>query len=60
MAKSLRRLEVFGLAEWRPNGDYAQRRAVPALTHHQTQRLPQPARNIHYQAMQARRAGNGR
>lgn len=51
VVKALTRLEMFHLGRWLDGGRYALRRAVSPLGDRQAQRLPEPARSIHYRSL---------
>jgi hypothetical protein len=51
VVKALARLEAFHIGAWRPDNQYALRRAVAPLTDRQAQRLPRLARTIHFQTV---------
>jgi hypothetical protein len=51
VVKALARLQAFHIGAWRPDNQYALRRAVAPLTDRQAQRLPRLARTIHFQTV---------
>jgi hypothetical protein len=51
VVKALTRLELFRIGAWRDPESYALRRAVSVLSDRQAQRLPEPARSIHYRSV---------
>jgi hypothetical protein len=51
VVKALVRLQAFHIGAWRPDNQYALRRAVAPLTNRQAQRLPRLARTIHFQTV---------
>jgi hypothetical protein len=51
VVKALGRLQAFHIGAWRPDNEYALRRAVAPLTDRQARRLPQLARTVHYQSV---------
>ena len=51
VVKALTRLEMFRIGAWRGGDRYALRRSVAPLSDRHAQRLPEPARTIHYRSV---------